>query len=334
MLQHPAIIALVGASLLVCAMVLYAGGYGVRILKRWDLQSGSEEQLGLERRTYLISVILGYALIFQVMSFFLFITTADTLHPLFVGAMCAAGSLNANGFGYPVLLLKTVNCLLAGAWLIVNRVDARGYDYPLIRPKYTLLLVLALLVTVETVTQIAYFSGLHADVITSCCGSLFSADRRDIAGELAGAPVRQTMLFFGLSLAACGVSGARFLARGKGDALFALLGSVFFITAVVAIVSFISLYFYELPSHHCPFCILQKEYGHVGYLLYGTLLGGEIAALGVGFLAPFKTVPSMRMIIPPTQKRLVRAALLLFAIFSAAVALRIVTTPFTLGVFD
>ncbi|HZV80988.1 MAG TPA: hypothetical protein VFF53_02350 [Geobacteraceae bacterium] len=333
MLQHPAILAMVGSSLLVCAMVIYAGGYGLKILQRWDLLSGSEEQLELERRTYLISVILGYALLFQIMSFFLFIYTADSLHSLFVGAMCAAGSLNANGFGYPVLLLKTVNCILSGTWLLLNWVDAKGYDYPLIRPKYILLLLLALLITVETVTQITYFSGLHADVITSCCGSLFSSERRNIAGELSGAPIRQSMLFFGFSLATCGVSGTYFLGKGKGGYIFSLLGTVFFLAAVTSLVSFISLYFYELPSHHCPFCILQKEYGHVGYLLYATLLVGEMATLGVGFLAPFRTLPSMKMIIPLTQKRLALAAMILFALFTATIAIRIGTTPFTLGIF-
>jgi len=43
----------------------------------------------------------------------------------------------------------------------------------------------------------------------------------------------------------------------------------------MAILSFISVYFYELPTHHCPFCILQKEYGYVGYPLYLTLFGGR-----------------------------------------------------------
>lgn len=333
MVQHPAIIALIGSSLLICAMMVYAGGYGVKILRHWDLHSGSEEQLALERRTYLISVILGYALLFQVLSFFLFIYTADSLHRLFVGAMCAAGSLNANAFGYPALLLKTTNCILSGVWLLLNGVDAKGYDYPLIRPKYTLLFILTLLLSMETVVQFLYFNGLHADVITSCCGSLFSSDKRDLAGDLAGAPLRQSMLFFGLSLVACGGSGSYFLLRRKGGYIFSLCGSIFFIAAVTATISFISLYFYELPTHHCPFCILQREYGHVGYLLYGSLLGGVIGALGVGILEPFKSLPSMKTIIPRTQQGLALAAMGLFSIFSGTVAVRISTTSFTLGIF-
>jgi len=127
MIQHPAILALSIAALLTCFMLTYAAWYGTRILEKWDLHSGSELQLDLERRTYLISVILSYTLLFQILSLFLYIFTADNLHSQFTGAMCAAGSLGVNGYGYPVLILKIVNCLLAGVWLIINHVDTRGH---------------------------------------------------------------------------------------------------------------------------------------------------------------------------------------------------------------
>ena len=71
------------------------------------------------------------------LSLFLFIYTADSLSPLFVGAMCAAGSFQVNGFGYPALLLKFAACLLAGLWLIVNHTDNKAYDYPLTRFRIT-----------------------------------------------------------------------------------------------------------------------------------------------------------------------------------------------------
>jgi len=87
-------------------MVLYSARHGVQILRRWDLRSGSELQLLLERKTYLVSTLLAYAFAFQLGSLFLFIYTADHLHTLFVGAMCAAGSLYVNPFGYPTLFLR------------------------------------------------------------------------------------------------------------------------------------------------------------------------------------------------------------------------------------
>src|ERR1035438_1148582 len=127
MILHPNILALFVSSLLVCLMVLYSSYYGIRILRSWDIRSGSELQLALERRTYLISTIVSYFLLFQLASLFLFISTADSICELFVGAMCAVGTLTVNQFGYPTLLLKLFTFLLAGFWLVLNRLDNHGY---------------------------------------------------------------------------------------------------------------------------------------------------------------------------------------------------------------
>jgi hypothetical protein len=330
MIQHPAILALSIASLLTCFMLAYAAWYGTRILEKWDLHSGSELQLELERRTYLISVILSYTLIFQILSLFLYIFTADNLHSQFTGAMCAAGSLAVNSYGYPVLVLKIVNCLLAGVWLIINHVDTRGYDYPLIKTKYGLLNILAPLILLEAVLQFAYFLNLKADVITSCCGSLFSTDKRSIAGEVAGLPNGPMQLaFFGV-MALTAIVGAVFYVRGKWGGIFSLLSSLTFVVSATALISFICLYFYELPSHHCPFCILQKEYGYIGYALYATLLGGAVSGLGVGALMPFRAHPSLSRVIPLIQRRLAMIALLMYLLFTVVVVWRMLSTSFRL----
>ena len=55
MIFHPPIMALFSGSILVGFMILYAASYAVQIIRKWDLQSGSELQLALERKTYLIS---------------------------------------------------------------------------------------------------------------------------------------------------------------------------------------------------------------------------------------------------------------------------------------
>ena len=126
MIFHPTVMALFAGSILVSFMILYSASYAFQILRKWDLQSGSELQLNLERRTYLISTLLAYAFGFELLSFFLFVFTADQVHTFFVGAMCAAGSLYANDYGYPTLIVKLVNFLLAGIWLVVNYVDNQG----------------------------------------------------------------------------------------------------------------------------------------------------------------------------------------------------------------
>lgn len=331
MILHPAVLALLIGSLMISSMLLYAVWYGVWIVALWDIKSGSERQLSLERRTYLISTILSYALAFQLLSLFLFIYTADHLHSLFSGAMCAAGTLNVNAFGYPLLILKIVNFLLAGLWLIINHADTRGYDYPLIKIKYALLIAIAPIVFLETFFQFGYFLGLHADVITSCCGSLFSLDKPGLASDLAGLPAAPMEVAFYAGMAATACAGLYFYRKGRGGYLFSGVSFLTFIIAIASLISFICLYFYELPTHHCPFCILQKEYGYVGYALYITLLGGGMAGMGTGALQPLSKQGSMPHVIPALQKRLTALNLILYLLFTLIVTYRLLFSPLRLG---
>ena len=314
MILHPSILALLVSSLLISLMTLYAACYGIQILRRWDIASGSELQLALERRTYLISTIVSYFLAFQLVSLFLFIYTADSICHLFVGAMCAVGTLTANSFGYPTLLLKVVTFILAGLWLILNHADNQGYDYPLIRAKNLLLLIMAPVILAETVLQSAYFLVLRPDIITSCCGALFSQSSRGIASEILAAPSLPMKMAFYSCMLMTFAAGARLFLHGKGGYLFAGMSGITFVVSITSIISFISLYFYEMPSHHCPFCILQKEYGYVGYPLYGLMFLSTVTGLGVGLLQPFRNKESICKILPSLQQKL--AALSVISLFT------------------
>jgi len=329
-MMHPAIIALMVSSFITCLMLFGAGWFSARILLKWDLQSGSELQLLLEKRTYLIATVVAYALVFQILSLFLFIFTADVLHTRFVGAMCAAGSLNVNRFGYPTLVFKIINCLLAGVWLIINRADNQGFDYPLIRVKYTLLIVMVPLVFVEVALQADYFRGMHADIITSCCSSLFSISARTVAGDIAALPAPLMQKAFFSAMAVTGISGAFFLRMKMGGYFFSLASCLTFPVAIASLISFICLYFYELPTHHCPFCILQKEYGYVGYALYLALLTGGVAGAGAGALMPFRDKPSLIKVIPAMQRTLAMITLASYGLFTLIVVCRMLSTSFRL----
>jgi hypothetical protein len=322
----PAIIALFTGSLLISGMLLFAAYYAVQILWKWDIHSGSETQLHLERRTYLISTIMSYGLAFQLFSFFLFIYTADHLHNYFTGAMCAAGSLNVNDWGYPAIGFKIINFLMAGLWLILNYADNRGHDYPLIRQKYSLLLWLTPLILAEAVMQGSYFLGLQPEVITSCCGTQFSNEGRSMAADLLALPIPAMELAFTASLIGTFGLGMFFYRTGRLGYLFSGLCLLTFLISLASLISFISIYIYELPTHHCPFCILQREYGYVGYPLYLTLLGGTLMGLGVGLLMPYRGVASLKESYPSMQKRLTLLALLFYSSFTAIVIYRLLTS--------
>jgi len=315
MMFHPGILALLMGSALTTAMLCWCAYEGARIIRNWDIRSGSELQLALERRTYLISTVMGYALGFELLSLFLFIFTADSLSPLFVGAMCAAGSLNVNGFGYPALILKITDFLLAGGWLIVNFADNKASDYPLIKTKYVLLIFIAPFLVAETLVQGAYLLGLKPDIITSCCGTIFTTDANTVMSGLIGLPRALSQAAFYVSVTATILLGLVFYLKGKGGYFFSILALMSFPISIVALISFISVYYYELPTHHCPFCILHPEYGYVGYLLYISLLAGAVSGVGVGAVLPFQKVKSLAEVLPRIQRRLALVSVLSYAAF-------------------
>lgn len=310
-----ALLALQLIALCVVGAVLLASRFAWRILRRWDLSSGSEEQLRLERQTYLISTLLGWALGAELLSLLLFVHAAENLSSQFVGAMCATGVLNINALGFPTLLLKITVFFLAALWLLLNRVDQQGYDYPLVRVKYALLLLIAPLTVAEGAAQTGYFLGLEPEVITSCCGSLFSSTGRGVAAELASLPPGPTLLVFysvALALAAVGLAFLRWPSLGPWFAGISALG---FGVAIAAIISFLSLYVYESPHHHCPFCLLKWGYGYVGYALYAPLFTATALGMGAGLLAPFRSIASLRTVIPVETRRWTGLALLGFGLF-------------------
>jgi hypothetical protein len=111
--------------------------------------------------------------------------------------------------------------------------------------------------------------------------------------------------------------GLYFYRNGKGAYAFAFFSVFFFLIALVAIISFISLYFYELPTHHCPFDLLQKEYHYIGYPLYISLFVGGILGTGVGVLQVFRKKPSLRHLLPKIQRRLCAVSVVAHLFFTA-----------------
>jgi len=98
----------------------------------------------------------------------------------------------------------------------------------------------------------------------------------------------------------------------------------------VAIISFISLYFYELPTHHCPFDLLQREYNYIGYPLYLSLFAAGITGAGAGVIDRFKDAPSLKSVIPSLQKRLCLFSMIGYIVFTLIATYPIVFSGFIL----
>ena len=332
MILHPGILALLIGSTIVFVMTLYASVEGIRIISGWDFQSSSEHQLDLERRTYLISSIIKYALGFEIISALLFIYTVDDIHTLFVGAMCATGSLNANPIGWYALCSKILVFFCASLWITLNNIDQKAEDFPLIRPKYAALIFITVLIGLDLFFEMRYFLGLSPEVITSCCGSLFSDTSSGVAGELSSLSIRPMMGAFYLAVV---IFIAAALLCMKSQAAFlryvvSFLSMVLFGISIAAMISFISLYIYEMPSHHCPFDIFQNNYHFIGYPIYISLFCGVFFGMLPGFFQPLKKIISLRDTIMLSEKKWLALSIMFIMIFTAISSWPVVFGNFTM----
>ncbi|MEN8190074.1 MAG: hypothetical protein ABFS19_09530 [Thermodesulfobacteriota bacterium] len=318
MIFHPAVLSLLVGSFFVSAMVLLCSLLGIKIITRWDIESSSAEQLELERKTYLISTLMNYVLGFEVLSVFLFIYTVDDIHTIFTGAMCATGSLNANPIGWYLLYTKIAVFFLAATWIAINYVDQRAEDYPLVRFKYKMVLVLAPLLLLDAALTYSYFVDLKPNVITSCCGALFSDSSIGVAASLSSLPVVEMMVAFYVTVIVFLGNGVGCLIFRKRFLSYLLMATsmLFFVVSIASIISFISLYFYEMPTHHCPFDILQKGYNFIGYPIYICLFGGTFLGFIGGASVLVEKKESLRFIVAEVQKKWITTALVLVILFT------------------
>ena len=317
MILHPGVLGLLVGGAVVVVLMAAGSLVGWRILRTWDPSSSSENQLALERLTYLVSALVGLALWIEIGSALLFVHTAEDLHDLFVGAMCATGSLNANPVGWWVLATKAAMVLLFPVWLALNSLDQRAGDYPVVRLKYVLLLVLTPIAVADLALQIQYFRGIRPDIITSCCGSLFSEGGDQLTSDLASLPAAGTLPLFGLASAIflAALAWARFGRRPGSMRVVTVLSPIVLGIGIVSIISFVSVAYYELPTHHCPFDLFQESSGYVGYPLLISLVTAVVSAALPGILHPLASRPSLDGLVAKSEKKWLTVSVAAYSVF-------------------
>jgi len=332
MFFHPGIIALLLSEGLLILYLVFVDVLAINILRKWNPTDASEQQLSLERRIYLISTVMGFVMGINLTGLFLFIYTVDDLHRLFVGAMCATGTLNANPIGWWALATKVVMFFVSALWLIINYVDQKAEDYPLVKLKYAVLLLISPIFILDFALTILYFNGLNPSIITSCCGALFSESGTKLTSTLSTLPAYPLMVVFFILSAGLLIL---FLVNMKWNIpllryTLSLVGVTYLVLAIASVISFVSVYYYELPTHHCPFDILQKEYHYVGYAIYSSLFVTALCAIATGMVEPFRHFKSLFIVLRTFQKRLTLIGLLSLLVFIGFVVYPMLFSQFSL----
>lgn len=326
MFLNPAILALLGCSALVGGVATLAMVAGLTVVVGWSSDDSGPRQLARERRSVLVEAALTLVLGCQLASLFLFVAVAEHIHSLFPGAMCAAGTLNANPFGYPTLLVKMAVFVLCGLWLVVNRASPAAATAGLIRFKHLFLVLLCGGLTAENVLQYRFFAELDPETITSCCSTIFSERAAGLAADLASLPPVGCRAAFLAGLGITFISGMLSLGRGRSPGIYASLALPFGALSIAAVVSWIAPAYYQLPTHHCPFCLLARDHHFVGYPLYATLAVAVVAGGGSGIVHNLRQIDPLRCIRPGEERRLCVTSIIAFAVF-ALIALWPLASP-------
>jgi hypothetical protein len=257
------------AEAVVFAVAAFAAYSAVRILLGWDFNSFSPAQFALEKRAYLLVSVVGFAFAVKFLLLPYFAYGVDRLSLLIPGAMCAAGVIGGNDYGYALLGTKVAVAFLMGSWLLVNRLDLRAEDYPYLRANTVLFLAVFAVMGAELLLDWLYFANLTTEKPVSCCSVTFGQQGGSNPLPF-GLDTPKLLLLFGLFYLLSVVA-----ALGRYGVTGFIANLLFLFSGYYALVYFFGTYVYELPTHKCPFCMLQGEYGYVGYLFWGALLAGS-----------------------------------------------------------
>jgi len=252
-------------------LLLRALPVGIGILKGWNLSSSTPEQLQLERKNYLVSVLVQYALFFQIILLIFFLQLVNVHLPqLIKGAMCATGTLSMNAYGYPALYIKIAAVFLYIAFLFINYLDQSETGFPLTPQKYWLLFVVVAVFIYDFYLTIFYFAQIEPDVIATCCSINIDFNFSSAAdNQTTMFPVPVLInIFYGLGLLILPVV---FLAKGRLVLVTPVLSLLFIYFDLPVLKYHFVKFIYALPSHNCLFDIFWAEYYYVGYWIFGTL---------------------------------------------------------------
>ena len=245
----------------------------LKVLVKWDFESFTPFQFALERQAYLVSTIILFVFLMKFVLVVYFIFSIDALSLLLPGAMCGAGVIKANIYGSYLLILKLFILFLLTLWLYIHFYDMHTKNHQWFKQKSWLFSFIFVFIALELGLDFSYFSNIDTHLPVSCCSALF--------GQLEGA----NPLPFGLSVSLLLVLFYLLyflvvLTLKIGYTVLYIVTNILFVyIAYYAVVYFFGTYIYQLPTHKCPFCMLQAEYAYVGYLLWVSLFMGTYMGL-------------------------------------------------------
>jgi hypothetical protein len=242
--------------------------FSLSIIKNWDFNKTTNKQYKLEKTSYLVILIISFTLIVKIVLFPYFAYSLDNLSNIVPGAMCAAGIIGANEFGQINLTLKILILFFIGVWLIINSLDLKEKTYPFTKKKYFLYIFIFILSIVELFLDFSFLDNISTKEPVMCCSVIFGVNNTGSKIPFDLSISNLLIVFYLLYIL------TTILSLQKSSFLNLIINFMFLYIGYYAVTYFFSTYIYQLPTHQCPFCMLQKEYYFIGYFIWGTLFLG------------------------------------------------------------
>ena len=275
------IIIYIFVQMILILLLFIAFYFSISIIKNWDYEKTTTTQYKLENKSYLVILIISFTLIVKIFLFPYFAYSLDNLSNIVPGAMCAAGIVGANDFGQINLALKILILFFIGVWLIINSLDLKAKTYPYTKKKYWFYSFIFLLCLIEIFLDFSFLNGISTKEPVMCCSTIFGINSvgSNIPFDLSISML--LVLFYLLYILIV------FINIQKQAFLNLIFNFLFLYIAYYCVTYSFSTYVYELPTHQCPFCMLQKEYHFIGYFIWSTLFLGTFFGVASYILKTF-----------------------------------------------
>ena len=233
------------------------------ILKLFNKTNVEELESFVEKKSYLVSMLVNVSLFVKILLIALFIYALNDLAYVVPGAMCVTGVLNANGYGEVLLVLKIIVLVFAFFWLLLNKADLHSKDGTYFKRKMWLFIVLYTLILLEFILSLVYLGAINTQIPVACCAYKYTEIQNTLPFSLTTNTLISVfyLLYFLILLSA----------YKKQKALSFLFTTLFIYVSYYAIVYYFGGYIYGDPLHKCPYCMLQSQYNYIGYIIYSSL---------------------------------------------------------------
>jgi hypothetical protein len=238
-----------------------------KIYRKWGNPLYDEEKTAMVNRSYLLLLTAIVILFIKLLSWPFFYVTLQSYVPGIHGAMCIFGVTRIQ----PVLsgivqILKPLVFFSIGGWLLLNRLDRKTETSPLFKRKFIFLSIVSVMIILDSVGDLIYFTGFDIKMFVSCCTTFFDIPERTTAmlpvsvlGE--GYDSYMLPVYYASNILLIVFLVAAYphlLARGLClTAAGVVLMSLNTVITVFAMFEVIAPKIMNMPLHHCIYCMWQ-----------------------------------------------------------------------------